>query len=289
MNSNRLLRAIVTGLTLLAVLWILHMLGMWRSVNPEATAAKSEAKAANLKSQEAQKPKSQEEITPPDPRRPEADAQGAEGNEISAFPFVAMDDCCMDGVEMDLSGCTRMLSGGRAREYGLHARSGQSLRISVEPMYGEFDVSFALMKDDHCLVGRDAAGKGQTERATVTHLSVGDYRLLVGGYDGDCGPYLLTVDDQSPSLACIQEAAAYAGRNGTVLRWKSFGEVDVSQYQVYRVTGETRERIAVLRAHGTPAGFSNYRFMDRGRLPGSGYELEMVARDGRSEKVGIAL
>ncbi|HEY3295043.1 MAG TPA: hypothetical protein VGL38_06375 [bacterium] len=271
-----MLRAVIAGLTLLAVMWVLHLLGERRSAQPSVTQAKSVAKASF-----SQQPSSQEA------EKPKETGQAGDAREVREYPFATMDNSCLDGEVADLSGCTRMLSGGKAMGYVLHVTEGQSLRISVEPMYADFDVSFAFFKEGNCIVGRDAAGKGQSERANVSHLAAGDYQLWVGGYDGDCGPFLLTVTDQPPSLAQIQHATAFEGRNGTVLRWKSFGEVDLEQYQIYRVAGDSRQRIAVLRAHGSPAGFSDYRFMDRSRLPGVGYELEIVARDGRSERVEI--
>jgi len=277
MNNGRLLRAIITGLTLLAVLWFLHLLGARRPVQPTLSQARRVEKAVFV----PQKPRSQE-AEKPKVERPEAHG------EIGELPFAVMENSCLDGEVMDLSDCTGLLSGGRGREYTLHVKPGENLRITVEPLYEEFDVSFALLNGDFCIVGRDKGRKGESEQATVHNLAAGDYRLCVGGYDGDCGPYLLTVEDQPPSLAQIRDASAYNGRNGTVLRWKSFGEVDLTEYQIYRLTNDNRERIAVLRPHGSPAGFSVYRFMDRGHLPGSAYEVEMVARDGRSERVEIA-
>jgi hypothetical protein len=266
MDSERIVRAIVMGLTLFGVMWLLHAASARKTALEETVHVHSApAKVKHI----------------PDP--PIEPAQ-----RISAFPYVAMDNNCENGVEKDLSHCTGLLSGGRARLYEVDIAAGQSLRISVEPLDRDYDAAFALFKDSVCIVGRDSARIGGTEQAILPRLSPGIYHLWVGGYDGDCGPYVLSISNAKEPIGSIAQASVFTGRNGTVLRWTSFAEVGVERYQVYRVSGENRERIAVLRAHGSPAGFGTYRFMDRGPRAGTGYELEMIARDGRSEVVELS-
>ena len=266
MDSERIVRAIVTGLTLLGVIWLLHVASARRA----ATEGKEQVQSTPTRAA----------YTPDSPAEP---AQW-----ISTLPYVAMDDICESSSERDLSRCTGLLSGGKARLYRLDIQHAQSLSISVEPLDRDFDPALALMKDSVCIIGRDSARGGGTEQAMLPHLNPGTYDLWIGGYDGDCGTYDLSITNAAEPLGSIAQASVNSGPNGTVLRWTSFAEVGVAQYQVYRISGANRERIAVLRAHGSPAGFGSYHYMDRGTRARTGYELEMIARDGRSTVVELS-
>jgi hypothetical protein len=266
MDSGRTLRAVLTALILIGCLAALHRFGGPEAPNSAVARTKPSALTA------AGPP-----VTPP----------SASPVEIATFPFAAMDNGCFDGIETELSGCTGFLSGGRAIEYRLTVSAGQILRIRVEPTYGAYDPAFALLRDGQCIAGRDAEGMGEPERATIRNLPAGTYDLWVGGYDGDCGPYLLSLDNQPISLARVSGTNVLFGRNGNVLTWTSFGEVDLDNFQIFRVRGQERERIAVMRSHGGPASFAGYRFMDRPPASDVRYELEVSARDGRTEVVAL--
>lgn len=138
-----------------------------------------------------------------------------------------------------------------------------------------------------CVFARDEQTAGKTESAFIPDLDAGVYRLVIGGYSEDCGPYLLTVRDETPPVVRLAQTTTHHGRNGTVIRWRSFAEVDLTHYALYRVSGVNRRRVAVLRAHGSPAGFADYRFMDRELNEKCAYEIEAVSRDGRKEIVPI--
>jgi hypothetical protein len=269
MNSNRLFRALITALTVLACLWLLSQFHA-RRTEPPVARAEQETPAVKLSN-----PPALPDSLPP--------------VEVQSLPVCALDNTCFDGVPTDISCYTGMLSGSPAREYRFRVRSGQCLTIELEPRDPDFDVSLALLRSNReCIVGKDAVGAGQTERATTGALVGGVYRLVVGGYHDDCGPYVLTVREGPPPMAQVNDTQMHVGRNGTVLRWTSFSEVDMTYYSLYRCTEGARERIAVLRAHGGAAGFADYRFTDRSPSPGATYELEAVARDGRSEVMAIS-
>jgi hypothetical protein len=270
MNSSRLFRTLIMGLTLLACLYFLSLLAAYRGCAPHAQPVSADTTTQPSSS------------VPPLP-------DSLPPVEIKSLPLAAMDNTCVDGVPTDLSAYTGMLSGGAAREYLLRLNTPGSLRISVEPEDVYFDVSFVLFAGGtRALVSRDENPAGGSERATTPHLDPGLYRLVVGGYDQNCGPYLLTVRDQAPPAAQIAATEVHRGRNGTVIRWRSFAEVDLERFDVFRVDDMGRRRIAVLRAHGSPAGFANYRFTDRQLAPPASYSLEAVSRDGRIEVVPVA-
>jgi hypothetical protein len=268
MNSNRLFRALVTALTVLACLWLLGRVHT-RHVEPPIAHVQAQAPAVKLSN-----PSALPDSFPP--------------VDVRSLPICAMDNTCFDGVPTDISCYTGMLSGGPAHEYRISVMRGQSLLIEAEPRNEDFDISFALVRGNReCVVGKDAAGPGKTERAVTGALETGVYRLVVGGYHDDCGPYLLTVREGVAPLAEVAETQTHTGRNGVVVRWTSFSEVDLTHYSLYRCTDAGRERIAVLRAHGGPASFADYRFTDRSPAARSTYQIEVVARDGRTELVPI--
>jgi hypothetical protein len=208
---------------------------------------------------------------------------------ISELPFVALDNTCNGGKATDISGCTGMLSGSPAREYHLYAREGQRLNISLEP--GKdllFDVSFALLDGaGNCVLGRDVEEAGWAERALTPRLHDGWYRLIIGGYRDDCGPYTLTVRGDLPEPAQVTDVNVRTDPKGSLLRWNSFAEVDVAYFGVYRSLHDVRERIAVVRPHGSPASFASYRYLDRGTQPDARYEVELVLTDGRTQSYTI--
>jgi hypothetical protein len=209
--------------------------------------------------------------------------------DIRSLPLAAMDNTCMDGVPTDLSCYTGMLSGGAAREYLLRLERRGTLRIAVEPRSEYFDLSFALFAGGkQCVLARDEKSAGQTESAVIPNLDTGVYRLIVGAYGQDCGPYVLSVRDQTPPVAQVSAAEAFRGRNGTVIHWRSFAEVELAHFILYRMDELGRRRIAVLRAHGSPAGFADYRFTDRDLEGRATYSLEAVSQDGRTEMVPVS-
>jgi hypothetical protein len=180
-----------------------------------------------------------------------------------------------------------MLSGAPARQYVIQTTAGKPLQATVKPDNETFDISLALFRNGRCVLGRDERGAGQSEQITIPVAAAGVYTLVVGGYWDHCGPYELTVRDNPPAVAEVQDARASSGPNGTVIRWQSFGEVALANFSIYRLADGRRERIAVLRAHGSPAGFGSYRYMDRDPRSDSRYEVEAVTRDGRSEIVSV--
>jgi hypothetical protein len=270
MNSSRLFRALVTGLTLMACLWFLNLM-TGHHARPSQAEPVSEDISPDLLASAPPLPDSLPPV------------------EIHSLPLAALDNTCMDGVPTDLSCYTGMLSGGAAREYVLRLKTRAELRIAVEPRSEYFDASFVLFAGGtRCVLARDESGAGQRESAIIPNLDAGVYRLMVGGYGEDCGPYLLTVRDQTPPVAQVSAAEASRGRNGTVIHWRSFAEVDLTHFALYRMDDLGRRCIAVLRAHGSPAGFADYRFTDRDLEGRASYTLEAVSRDGRIELVSIA-
>jgi hypothetical protein len=275
MNGDRLFRGLVTLLTLLVCLAVLRQ---WFS------ASSSDVASASAITRQQPAPPVAEPV-PVDPA-PIPDVQTPV--EIASLPFLALDNLCFDGSPRDLSRCTSMLSGGLAREYDLQTVAGRSLEILLEPRDPDFDVSLAVLNSDgECLAGRDVNGAGMSETVTIADLPGGLCHILVGSYDNDCGPYSLTVRDAPAPIAQVCRAVSLTGPNGTAVRWQTFAEMDLRYFSLYRCTATSRERIAVFRAHGSRAGFADYRFMDRARIPGSTYELEAVASDGRTERLTV--
>ncbi|MCX6601032.1 MAG: hypothetical protein NT025_05655 [bacterium] len=269
MNSSRLFRALITGLTLLACLWFLNLVSGHHGRASQMEPVCQDVTVA---------------ITSSAPPLPDS----CPPVEILSLPLAAMDNTCMDGVPTDLSCYTGMLSGGAAREYALRLKARCALRVAVEPRSEYFDVSFVLFAGGtRCVLARDENGAGQNESAVIPNLEAGVYRLIVGGYGEDCGPYLLSVRDQTPPVAQVSAAEAFRGRNGTVIHWRSFAEVDLAHFALYRMDELGRRRIAVLRAHGSPAAFADYRFTDRDLEGRATYSLEAVSLDGRIEVVPV--
>jgi hypothetical protein len=272
MNSSRLLRAIVTGLTLLVSLWFLHHL------TPRHAPKHEQSRTAQVHPAAAVNPG---EMSNPQLSQPPV--------EIQTLPLAALDNTCLDGVPTNLASATGMLSGAPARQYHLLVAANVPLQIELKPLYAYFDAAWALFDEQgRTVLGRDEAGPGWAESATVTGLAGGVYRLIVGGYSSDCGPYELTVKAEPESSAQIAKSSLHRGPNGTVVRWRSFAEVDLNHFRLIRLSDGQREPIAVLRAHGSPAGFADYRVIDRGARGDTTYELEAVSRDGHSTVVAVA-
>ncbi len=269
LDSSRLFRAALTGIVLVACVWGLRTLDARRSRHGTQPAS----------------------TTPPEMGTPAPDPTPASAPptvDEKTLPFVALDNTCYYSSGEDLSKCTGSLSGAPAREYRLSATDKDVLEISLEPRSQDFDPSFALFTEDrHCIGGYDNQGPGQTETAELKDVEPGQYLLVVGGYGDDCGPYELTVRKEHDDIAQVVQTQKHEGPNGTVLRWSTFAEVDLSHFILYRIAGQDSERVAVLRAHGSPAGFAHYRVMDRTPQPDSTYEIEAVANDGRVEMVEV--
>ena len=224
----------------------------------------------------------------PEPRPLPEDTTRVPPVDITQLPLVAMENTCYYPGGEDLSGCTGTISGGPVREYTLHTTGHNSYYISAEPRSLYFDLSLAIYDVSHaCVVGKDDRGPGYSESALLENPAQGDYRLVVGGYGEDCGPYELSVSAKAPEIAQVMKPATLVGRNGTVVRWETFAEVDLAHFELYRQTKDQREQIAVLRAHGSKAGFANYRFTDRSPRTDSVYVIEAVAKDGRRQVVVI--
>lgn len=181
-----------------------------------------------------------------------------------------------------------MLSGGEVREYRVVLEQVMGLQIEVEPRDPDLDLSFAVFgPEGDCRFGSDQQPAGWTERASLGQLDPGEYRLMVGGYSDNCGPYLLTVRAADAPIVEVSEATVRRGPNGTAVRWTSFGEVDLAHFSLFRISPDSRARVATFRGHGSPAEFAEYRFLDREGESSIGYELEAVARDGRREVFSI--
>ncbi len=208
--------------------------------------------------------------------------------EITSLPLVALDNTCLYDGTQDLSACTGAVSGGPVREYQFLANGFDTYYVAAEPRSEFFDLSLVLLDSTRrCLIGQDENGPGFAEGTSIVDLDAGTYTLLVGGYSEDCGPYELTVSNRAPAIAQILKSRSLPGPNGTVVRWETFGEVDLAHFELYRQSGSERERIGVFRAHGSKAGFAFYSFMDRDPNPDSMYVIEAVARDGRREVVTV--
>ncbi|MDD5087597.1 MAG: hypothetical protein PHI18_02200 [bacterium] len=205
--------------------------------------------------------------------------------EIHDLPFVVFDNTCESSQCADLSGCTGMLSGSEVREYRIFLDGpADMLQIELEARDQFLDLSFAFYDGrGRCRAAGDEQPAGWTERATLTGLETGDYRLFVGGYNDHCGPYLLTVRVPEHRAVELTESAVRRGPNGSAIHWTSFGEVDVAHFSLFRVEQENRLRVATFRGHGGAARFGDYRYLDREAGPEAAYELEAVSRDGRRE------
>lgn len=205
--------------------------------------------------------------------------------EIHDLPFVVFDNTCESGQLADLSGCTGMLSGGEVREYRIVLDgTADALQIELEARDPNLDLSFALYDArGRCRAAGDEQPAGWTERAMLSRLEAGEYRLFAGGYDDHCGPYLLTVRVPENRAVELTESVIRRGPNGSAIRWTSFGEVDVAHFSLFRVEKEDRQRIVTFRGHGGAARFGEYRYLDREARPDAAYELEAVSRDGRRE------
>ena len=263
MDSGRLFRAVLTGIVLFGCIWGLRELDTRRPKPSFKSAITTQTDSA----------------TPAHDQNPTEPLV-----EVVALPFVALDNTCYYSGGKDLSRCTGSLSGAPAREYRLLATEREAFFVGVQPRSDYFDLSFALLTmDQRCIAGYDNQGSGLPETAVLSDLEPGEYLLVVGGYGEDCGPYELTVSREIPDVARVVETGILQGRNGTVVRWGTFAEVDLNYFILYRTVGEERQKIAVLRAHGSPAGFARYRVMDRKPQPDSTYEIEAVASDGRIE------
>lgn len=269
-DNGRLFRAVVMGITLVICIWALNRLESRKNIPAVVPVDTTRT----------------EEAIPQEEASLAAPAMDAE-----TLPLVALDNTCYYSDAHDLSGCTGTLSGGPSREYRIVASDAtQILYVGAVPRSEYFDLSLALLTaDEQCLIGYDNSGPGLPERAVVSGLEPGEYLLVVSGYADNCGPYELTVFAEAPDIARVVDMAILNGKNGKVVRWETFAEIGVQHFVLYRTQGDRRERVAVLRAHGSPAGFANYRVMDRAPQPDSTYEIEAVARDGRKELVSIAV
>ena len=167
MDGSRVMRAVVTVITVLICVWALSLLRSNKQPNDNI--------------QEAAKPATQEarnianEILPP--------------VGITKLPLVAFDNTCEYSNEIDISGCTGVLSGSASRIYELNIESDQNLNITLEPRSDFFDPSFAIISENHtCVAGSDNHGPGLAEKIESLNLLTGNYKLIVSGYNGDCGP-----------------------------------------------------------------------------------------------------
>jgi hypothetical protein len=269
MDSGRLFRAVIMVVTLLICLWAIN----WIQARKESPVV---APIDTLHTGKTRPAASRASVTEP-------------AVKVETLPLVALDNTCYYSASRDLSGCTGTWSGGAAREYHFATTDAEhALYITAKPKSDEFDLSLVLMSpDNHCVMGRDDAGPGMAERAVVKDLKPGEYLLVIGGYADNCGPYELTVSTEAPQVAQITDTKVHSGPNGKVVRWDTFAERAVQHYVVYRTDGDSRVRVAVLRAHGSPAGFASYRVMDRLAPIDSTYEIEAVAPDGRTEWVSV--
>lgn len=269
MSENRIFRAVVTFATLalcMAFLQVLHPRQSAADFMPPA----AEAVPAVQTPAPVELPR---DTLPPVP--------------VQRLPLAAFDNTCFDGAPRDLSAYTGWLSGGAAREYHLFIEAGTRLDIEAEPQFDWFDLSFVLLNAaGEAVAARDEEGPGQTERGAADITASGNYRLVIGCYGSECGTYRLAVRDELPPLAQIEQNQIHKGRNGAVIRWRSFGETGLSHFSVFRITGDDRRRVATLRAHGSPADFANYRYTDRSPQADR-YELEAVGRDGRREVISL--
>jgi len=274
MNASRLLRAVVTGLTLLALMWLLGRFGP----HPRAEEARQHRKS--LSSGRAELAGGGADLI----------SEALSPIRVSSLPFVADDNTCFSADTADLSAFTGMLSASPVRKYAIEvARQTLNLRVSVEPHHEYFDPSLVLFDSSGgAIAALDGQEAGWVEDTVIASLPPGIYYLTVGGYDGDCGPYRLTVSADPSSVAELRDFSLRRGSNGTVIRWKTFAEVDVARFGLYRVgAAGDRERIATFRSHGSPADFADYRFLDRQSGADSSYEIEMVSDHGRTQRVAV--
>lgn len=268
-DSSRMLRAVVTVITLLLCLWFL---------------GKFKTQPSQPQPLPEQPPVTEVPVSKP------ASLQILPPVEVQSLPLFAFDNTCDFSDTMDISACTHSLSGSAARVYQIHLEANQSLFVTVEPRSDYFDAGLAVFTEDHaCIAGKDDNGSGIVESLVLKNLPGGNYRVVVAGYRDDCGPYELTVRTDVPPIAEIKPPSVLNGPNGTVISWQTFGEVDLAHFVLYRKDGNNRQQIGSMRSHGNPAATTSYRFIDRKPEPNSSYEVVAVAHDGRTEHLSTIM
>ncbi len=264
-DSGRWFRALLMGLTLAVTMWAINKVIAWKDTSTPETATATKTAAFV-----------------PVPHISQSELLWEN------LPIVAFDNTCLNADSVDISDCTKFLSGGEGRLHRIVLSEPQSLAIEVAPRFEMFDPGFSLYgPDKQCILGRDGEPAGILERALTEELPAGEYALVVGGYAGDCGEYVLTVSQPSEMLARLLHSVTHAGPNGVAVRWETFGERNVNHYVVYRRNGEQRDQVAVVRGRGSAAGTAYYRCLDRQLEPGCDYELVAVGRDGRTQTILI--
>ncbi len=263
-DRGRWFRALVMGVTLLACLWVIRQI----LASKHAGASPAVASAGINH--------------PPEPiARGETEPVVAIAQDM--FPLVAFENTCMSGNLVDLSECTRFLSGAEGDRYRFEIETDLRLSVEVAPLDGFFDAAVAVYgSGSACVIGSDEQPMGLAERVVTPELTPGVYEIVVGGYAEGCGPYRLTVTEPQELVSRVVHTSTTAGRNGLALRWETFGETDLSHFVVYRRAAVGREQVAIIRGQGGPARAAHYRCMDRSVLPAADYELVAVARDGRT-------
>lgn len=257
MDSGRIFRALVMFLTLLGVLWAIRQISSMR--HPVATPAAKTAVQTPLAIPEA---------------------------EVHSLPFVAIDNTCRSDHVVDLASCTGLSTKGTGTEYRFELSSPASISIEVKPEYELFDAGFAVLDEhENCVIGREQNPAGMTESALLKMLPAGRYRLVVGGYNGDCGPLTLTVGPARALVADLTKREVVYGPNGISLKWRTFGENEIEYFEIVRAQGDTSAVAARVRGRGGPARAEEYKYLDR--VPGGAvYSLIAVSRDGRREELG---
>jgi hypothetical protein len=117
-------------------------------------------------------------------------------------------------------------------------------------------------------------------------LAAGRYRLAVGGYSGDCGPFELTVGPARALVADVTPGRVVSGPNGTSVNWRTFGEHEIEYFEIVRGLGDLSEVAARVRSRGGPARAEEYKYLDRAGLIGMSYHVVAVGRDGSREELG---
>jgi hypothetical protein len=209
---------------------------------------------------------------------------------LETLPFVIIDNTCRyDMMDLDLSGCTGLVSGESALLYRVILRCESPLFAVLRPLRPDLDVSLSLFRigdegQPVCVEGRDMKAEGQAERLRMESLPPGVYYIVVGGYGADCGEFELSVESLPTPPVSLREFTHTACDSGTLISWETDSEADLNHFTLYRrgVTEHDEYPIFQPRSRGDFSHGARYQFFDRAGVGEQcSYVLAAVARDGQ--------
>lgn len=257
MDSGRIFRAMVMFLTLVGVLWAIR----------QVTSSRIDSSTRVAKGVALVSPISRE-------------------HEVHSLPLVAIDNTCRSDEVVDLAMCTGLSTKGSGQSFYFELIEPATISIEVKPEYELFDPGFAVYDaHENCVTGREQNPGGMAEATTLKMLPVGRYRLVIGGYSGDCGPFTLTVAQARALVSDISTGRVLPGPNGTSINWRTFGEHEIEYFEIVRMVGGEQTVAARIRSRGGPARGEEYKYLDRELSPPDDYQLFAVGRDGRREEL----